>query len=150
MRQHCGSFVGAIRRFGREQTAAPIVEFALIFPLLMVIVMGMVDLGRAYFVRNALVSAVRQGARFASVQTQPCSNAGQGLIKDQVVRAFAPVGGAAIRLDQITIPTCSATTIQDIRIEVNGYQFRPITPLPGLGSSISLSAAATFRWELSS
>jgi hypothetical protein len=45
-----------------------LVEFALIFPLLFLLVMGLFDLGRAVFYSSTLNTAVREGTRYAIVQ----------------------------------------------------------------------------------
>lgn len=44
------------------------IEFAIIFPLLFLIVMGLFDIGRAVFVYANLNTAAREGTRFAIVQ----------------------------------------------------------------------------------
>lgn len=49
-------------------TGQALVEFALIFPLLFLLVMGLFDLGRAVFYYSTLNTAVREGTRFAIVQ----------------------------------------------------------------------------------
>jgi Flp pilus assembly protein TadG len=119
------------------------------------LVLGIVDFGRAYFVRNALVSAVREGARLAAVQpADPCS--AKATIRARVIQSFAPVGGAAISNTDAMIPiTCTSENgrVATITVRVVGYQFTPITGIfriVGLPSTLSLSATASFRWELAS
>lgn len=51
-------------RNGRGQTLA---EFALALPVLMLIVLGLFDVGRAVFAYNGLTNAAREGARLAIV-----------------------------------------------------------------------------------
>ena len=52
------------RRKSRGQTLA---EFALVFPLLILLLMGIFDFGRAIFLYNSLTNAAREGARLALV-----------------------------------------------------------------------------------
>src|SRR5262245_27976496 len=52
------------RRTGRGQA---LVEFALIFPVLIVILIAIFDLGRAVFAYNDITDASGEGARFALV-----------------------------------------------------------------------------------
>lgn len=54
------------RRRLAGQGGAALVEFALIFPIFMTVVLGMFSGGTAYNQKNALVSASREGARYAS------------------------------------------------------------------------------------
>ena len=53
------------RREGERGTA--ILEMALLLPVLLLVVLGTIDFGRAVYVHNALANAARDGARFASV-----------------------------------------------------------------------------------
>ena len=51
----------------REQGAA-LVEFAVVLPLLMVMVFGAMDVGRLYFEQVALADAAQEGAFYASFE----------------------------------------------------------------------------------
>jgi Flp pilus assembly protein TadG len=149
---------GVVFRFLRGESAGPIVEFALIFPILLVVITGIIDLGRAYYTRNALVSAVREGARFASVQSNPCGIS--QTVATRVVNSFVPVGGAALTTGMVTVEPLPSTAcgnspvgrVESIRVRITGYTFTPITPVYQILSiaTPSLSATAQFRWELSS
>jgi TadE-like protein len=55
-----------IRRRRRSRGQA-LVEFALIFPLALLLLLAVFDVGRAVFVYNGLVNAAREGARLAIV-----------------------------------------------------------------------------------
>lgn len=44
-------------------------EFAIVFPLLLLVVAGIVDFGRAFFTEIQLANAAREGARAAVVST---------------------------------------------------------------------------------
>lgn len=52
--------------FNRDGAAA--VEMALVFPLLMILMIGSVELGNYFYNEHKLVKAVRDGARFAARQ----------------------------------------------------------------------------------
>ena len=61
---NCG--LQKIRKVGRalaESKGTSIVEFAVLTPILLLIVMGIVDLGRAVYYKNSLENAAREGAR---------------------------------------------------------------------------------------
>jgi len=55
---------GASRASHRGQS---LVEFALVFPIAMLVLMAVFDVGRAVFVYNGLTNAAREGARLAAV-----------------------------------------------------------------------------------
>lgn len=54
----------------RNEKGQSIVEMALLFPLLMLLLMGLLDLGRAYYVIVALRDAAEEGAIYASIQPE--------------------------------------------------------------------------------
>ena len=51
-----------------------LVEFALVLPVFMVILIGMVDLGRAIWANNSVANAAREAARFAAVNGGSCKD----------------------------------------------------------------------------
>lgn len=55
-------------RKGKKPSGQSLIEFALLLPLLFIMVMGLFDIGRAVFYYAVLNSAVREGTRFAVVQ----------------------------------------------------------------------------------
>jgi Flp pilus assembly protein TadG len=57
---------------GRRRRGQALVEFALIIPLFLLLLVGIFDLGRAVFAYNTLTNAAREGARIAIVnQDEP-------------------------------------------------------------------------------
>ncbi|HKG92543.1 MAG TPA: TadE family protein [Gemmatimonadaceae bacterium] len=124
-----------------------VVEFALVVPILMMVVFAAIDFTRAYFTQNQVASAARAGARFAAVQSNPMAS--QAQIR-QVVRQFgAQLGGPGITDDQIQIALNNATG--EVTVSIVGYPFSLITPLArtvGVGT-IPITKRATFRWEWS-
>lgn len=50
-----------------------LLEFALVFPLILLVIVVFIDLGRIVYYYSALSNAVREGARFATVQQFPTS-----------------------------------------------------------------------------
>ena len=51
----------------QRSTGQALVEFSLVLPIFLVMLMGVVDVGRAIWAQNSLASAAREGARFAIV-----------------------------------------------------------------------------------
>ena len=51
----------------RRQRGQSLVEFALVFPLIALVIFGAIEMGRAVYIYNTLANAARQGARVASV-----------------------------------------------------------------------------------
>ncbi|MES2524079.1 MAG: TadE/TadG family type IV pilus assembly protein [Gemmatimonadota bacterium] len=144
----------ALRRFAREDDAGPIVEFAVIVPVLLILVLGIVDFARAFFQQNNLVAAAREGARYAAVQEFPCLAATHTRVRAQVMSYYSSVGGAAPTNTAANIPVTTTGTcpsgVTSVTVQIVSYPFTPITPLFRLlrrTDQITLSARATYRWE---
>lgn len=55
------------RRGGRRENGQSLVEFALVIPIIVLLVAAFVEIGRAVFAYNTIANAARQGARVAIV-----------------------------------------------------------------------------------
>jgi Flp pilus assembly protein TadG len=51
----------------KGQAGQGLTEFALVFPIIVLLIMGVFDMGRAVYAYNALTNAAREGARVGSV-----------------------------------------------------------------------------------
>jgi hypothetical protein len=69
----------------RERGTA-LIEFTLILPLLLVLTVAVVDFGRAFFIKNVLEQAAREGVRLRAVST----NADSGLVRARVLQVAGP------------------------------------------------------------
>jgi hypothetical protein len=78
-----------------NRRGAVAVEFAIVAPILVAIVLGMIELGRAFEMQNLLEVAAREGARFASMDRdgmlEPDESANDKLIDD--VKTFLASNG---------------------------------------------------------
>ena len=93
-----------------------VVEFALIIPVLFLILMGIFDMGRATFSYTVLLNAAREGARFGVIH--PTDSAG----------IEAKVRDMAVGLDPSTLTvTTTSPDSNTIRVSLN-YQFTVVTP----------------------
>ncbi|MGB8382597.1 MAG: TadE family protein, partial [Dermatophilaceae bacterium] len=53
----------------RRERGAAAIEFALLLPVFLLVIAGIVDFGRAFFTQIELTNAAREGARAAVVST---------------------------------------------------------------------------------
>jgi Flp pilus assembly protein TadG len=136
----------------RDERGAAAVEFALVLPILVVLAFGIIDFGRLLYTYNNLTSAVREGARFAAVQTE--ANVDDvALVQGRVSDYIASFGGDSVATSQIEVTLdASPPATRFITVRIDAYEFVPITPIAaliGLGD-ITLSPRAVFRWERAS
>lgn len=118
-----------------------VVEFALVLPILLLVVFGITEFGRAWLTVNALTTAAREGARLAVV-TAP------------------DVGAVTARVQQV----CTASKIEPTSINVTGPLFGDpsravtvevttnFTVIPGrilgdFSGTLSLRGRSTMRHE---
>ena len=140
-----------IRQFARSDRAAALVEFAIVLPILLLLVFGVVDFGRALYTANNLTSAVREGARLASAQISPdptvagSKAAVQTAVTNYVVAFGGNPGNPTVSETFVGAPPA----LQSITVTIVSYPFTPITPIAGLIGlgTINMSPSATFRWE---
>jgi Flp pilus assembly protein TadG len=144
-----------VLRLLRREEGSVLLETALMITILLVLAFGMVDLGRAMFTENNLVSAAREAARIGAVNTQTA----QPLIdstKATAIHQFSAYGGTAITTANIAVvcsasADCSAPSGGNIQVTIT-YPFSWITPLPRLlrwtSNTASFHAQATYRYEL--
>ena len=88
----------------RGERGATAVEFAFILPLLIVLVLGIAEFGRAFQVSGTLSAAAREGVRVMALQNDPAA-------ARAAVRNAAPSLDPAVTNAQITITpaSCPAT-----------------------------------------
>lgn len=102
--------MSTLRRFFRdtndEQRGQSLVEFALLLPLMLLIITGLFDLGRAVWQTNTLAYAAREGTRYAIVHGSAGSPAADPTdVSDPVITGSIPavVRAAAIGVPNITV-----------------------------------------------
>ncbi len=135
----------------RSERGAAMVEFAIVLPILLLLVFGIIDFGRALYTLNNLTAAVREGARLASTQISPDPTTGGSMsaVSTAVTNYVVAFGGNS------GPPTISETfsgappNMQSVTVRIVNYPFTPITPLAALAGlgTIQMSPSATFRWE---
>lgn len=74
-------------KLGRDERGAAVVEFAIVLPILVLFIFGIVEFGRAYNARIELTSAVREGARAVALggdAVTATKNGAPGLTSSQI------------------------------------------------------------------
>jgi Flp pilus assembly protein TadG len=121
-----------MRRRNRGTTS---VEFAIIGSVLMVVVFGVIEFGRALFVMNALTEATRRGARLAAVCPvgDPASASAavftgsgvavNGLTTSNIQVQYLDASGAPI-----ANPTGNFNTIRYVNVSIIGFSQTLLIP----------------------
>jgi Flp pilus assembly protein TadG len=122
-----------------------LVEFALTLPLLILIMVGVLDLGRITATYVILTNAAREGARYGALHQS------SGTIQADVSnRAKAEATGSLVDSSQInpiicTPSTCKGSIGDSLKVQVT-YPFSFITTYLFAGmSTMNISTSATFE-----
>jgi Flp pilus assembly protein TadG len=100
--------VGARPPAGRRDRGAVIVEFALVLPLLLILLIGIVEFGRAYNTQIALQGAAREGARALALgesASTAVANASGGISMTVSATTPCPAGNPASSYASVTTST---------------------------------------------
>ncbi|MCA1694160.1 MAG: pilus assembly protein [Actinobacteria bacterium] len=121
-------------RLRQGEDGAAVVEFALVLPILMMFVFGIVEFGRGYNARIELTAAVREGARTAALFSGTCPiPPGTQNFTDCVttaVRNAAP--GLTSSQIQVTPTSCPADASTGTNASVRAtYPYRYDIPFVG-------------------
>lgn len=124
----------------RGESGQAMVEFAIVLPVLILLVLGITEFGRALSALIVLQNAAREGARYGiTVYSDPNSNA---LIEDKVRQEANALDGAAdpIRLEVTITPADPGVRAPggDLSISLQ-YDFDFVTPFFGSGLMIRSS-----------
>lgn len=92
------------RRLANGREGSQLMEFALVLPFLAVFVVGILDFGQAYNLRQKLSNATREGARFAASQ-----NSGSNNLSTSDVAAIGAEVQAYLTNAKVTTCTMTAT-----------------------------------------
>jgi Flp pilus assembly protein TadG len=129
-----------LRRRRRASRGQSLVEFALLTPVLVMILALAADFGRAFTAYIAISSAAREGASYGSdSSTQATSSSG---ISAAALADAPTIWGAA--------PSVSSTTGTDaygytyVQVTVN-YTFSPLTQVPPIPASIAMTRVVRMR-----
>ena len=123
----------------RNNRGAALVEMALILPLLLLIVFGIFEFGRAMFIVNTLNNAAREGARRASVSPAPINV--EAFVSESI--SFAHPGlNVSISNNNPTPGSGTAITVTAT------LPFQPVTAIVPFPENFTLSGQATMRYEM--
>lgn len=148
------------RRLSQRENGSALIELALILPLILLLFMGAVDLGRAFYYSNAVAKAAESGALYGS--QNPTDTSGMVLTSDNAmqaafnsaqdmsgVNATASYGcecsnGSGLSASCTSAPACTSNQVYYVTVTANAT-YKTLLPWPGIPSSYNLSSTVTMR-----
>jgi len=117
-----------------SERGAVAVEFAILLPLLLMLVLGTIEFGRAYNAQITLTNAARDGVRVMAIANDPTS------AKTAAISAAASVS-TTIPTSDVTLSTETCSTGAQVTLTVK-YTLSTITgiagPFPMTGKGVML------------
>jgi Flp pilus assembly protein TadG len=131
-----------IRNTLKNEKGQSLVEFALVVPLLLLLVFGIAEFGRAWMTKNILTGAVREAARIAAVQAPGGGwNGSAATVRGNQILASAGIATTVSVQDPGPFGDVTATVTYNFPVVVVGF-------IPGLNNAtIPLSSTTTMRRE---
>lgn len=165
--------MGSVRRPRGDDAGVSAVEFALVVPILLVLVFGIISFGALFAQQLALNNGVRQGARLAVVEgsasgqtcagavsavrtsTGPAIGMDTNTINVRVARSGSSPCGGGVNPSSSTV-VCrnsinAATNAQDSVVVTAQYRADLLIPMPipGFPSGFDLESKAVYKCEFS-
>lgn len=130
----------------RSERGQAAVEFALVLPILLLLVFGIIDFGRILYTKNALTSLSQVTARHASIY--------YASEDDATLQNYAINNAGTLDTSSLTGKTITFTPIRDSGSDVKvtlTYRLYFITPvvnlIPGIANPFYITSTSTFRAE---
>ena len=141
-------------RFRRARSGGALVELVVVFPILLLLIIGAVDYGRAFYTSVTVANAARAGAEFGA---RDLALTGDTVSMKQFAQSDGQEAGtltlSARRYCEcgpgVTNGGCTACgsgAAPDVYVEVTASKsLNMFLPYPGLPSSVLITRTATFR-----
>lgn len=139
----------------RGEQASSLVELAAMLPVFMLLLVGAVDFGRAYYLAIQVAGAAQAGATYGSQNPHDTTGMTAAAMDDapnvpNVSVSSATSGcecadGTGYSANCSSTPSCpSNNVVYRVNITVQGT-YTPILPWPGIPSTIALTSSASMR-----
>jgi|ERR1043165_2486882 Flp pilus assembly protein TadG len=146
-----------MRRFIKNERGTQLIEFAIVFPTLILLFAGTTELGRLFYTYTSLAKATRAGARYLSnVQNITNSTAAA----KNVVLCGDPGGCGGSGQPSVILPNFSASnvvvtqqtigTAKYVTVSITGYPYQPLifdlNAMVGASFNMNLSPSTQMRY----
>ncbi len=138
----------------KSEAGTSLVELALFIPILTVLLMGVVDFGRAYYLANEVAAAAHAGAVYGYqniVDTTNMVNAAKlaapdvsGLVATASWGCECSDGTKLSASCAATPASCSANVVYYATV-IATATYKPMVPWKGINSSFTISRSTTMR-----
>ena len=152
----------SIKNFFRRENGTQIIEFAIVFPVLLLMFAGITELGRLFYQYTTLAKGTRAAARYLSTVQNVSSNTtnAKNIVLCGNAAGCGGPGQPSISLPNLTAGNVVVTAppsgagVKYVTVEITGYDYRflvfNLDTLSGGTFNISLSPRTRMRYMVSS
>lgn len=134
----------------KNRRGAAVVEFAIVAPVFILLVFGIIEFGRAIMVKQVLVNASREGARQAVLDGSTLTEA-QGRIDVYLTAAAIDGAQTEYAINGVVVGDPTAATFGEaitVRVSVP-FDSVSLLPVPNYLGGVMLTSASVMRRETS-
>ena len=143
----------------RCKSGQALVEFALVFPIFMLMLFGLIDVGRLVYTNSAVSQAAREGARLAAAEvawvglpatTPGCVVDPSGIDASDPGAHVCPPSTAALEanvLEAVNRMTVGMDQVTTVYLSCNGGDAKRIRHPPATGPTRRAAMAASWRTD---
>jgi len=140
-----------VGRGRRGDAGAELVEFALVLPLLLLVIVGIFDFGFLFRDYGVITNAAREGARIGVLSGYTTTDV-ENRARGYVTAAGLVAGSAGVTVTPQTLNVGGTSTVNVVRVEVTyPHSFGFLAPFAalfgGAFGNITLTAVSTMRVE---
>ena len=147
-------FVPSRATWPRRDTGSSLVELALTIPFFLLLLSGVIDFGRAFYMSMEIAGAAQAGASYGSqhpsdlagIQSAAQQDAPDvtGLTVNTPLYGCECSDGTKYVANCSTKPTCTNNVVYRVSITA-ATTYHPLIPWPGVPSTINISRTAVMR-----
>jgi Flp pilus assembly protein TadG len=130
--------LGALRS---DRRGGALIEFAVVFPLLMAMMLGLVDFGRMFYVRQSLEFATEEAARYYMLNPTVASSTVTTYLQGKMAGGM----GSGITVSYADTPSCNGNNSVTCTLITARYTFSFATTYLGFSNTILTAKAQAVR-----
>ncbi len=135
--------IGSAKRNRQSRRGAAVTEFAVVAPIMIMLTMGMIEIGRMVMVKQVMVNASREGARLGAL---PGTSNAEVTARVQQELDSASITGVSISVTPANLSTAPAGSQVKVLLSVSASQISWV-PNPLFSFSKNISTSTTMRRE---
>jgi Flp pilus assembly protein TadG len=129
----------------KKENGSVAVEFALFLPLLLVLIFSIIELGSAWYFKQVMVSASRDGARFASLYNDSGTSDSEVITHVQNILTNSGFPGTAT----VQVTGAGGAPGSQVTVDITSQYELPVLGalVPGVDGSMALKSTTVMRHE---